>query len=557
MHFEYKALPVTGINVVDDEKGIIEALVSVTGIQDRVKDVIEPGAYHKTLTVRRPKGIWHHSWTEPIAKTLAATELMPGDKGLPKTLPDGVTPWPREAGGLKIRMQFNLTTDRGSTAYKDVKFFGNEQEWSIGYNVPAGGAHTDHKSGVRYIREMDLYEYSPVLFGAMPHARTLEGVKDAQVEYKSAQGIDIVELKERLAEYSKAAGAPEPVQTDEPFVGDDDDEANVVPPTEKDEEDWGEGEPAESDIPKSLHGPIRNAIKALTELLEASGGTLEGKGETSIVFVEAKATGYETLTDAVEGEHLDMSEEDIKALQDAALAFDKLCDGAADQDTLSKAAGDVMDILEDVEDDETKDGLTVIARVLADLMEGVANTTAEEADGEKYLMFGIEAKMVSAGSRMVGWPVAVKGDSISPKRRTALFIAGLDDEDLDELKDYLDGVGGSIQLKRQVEEEYVARDSESKASSNMDALGKKGYAFKNAKGEWSYPIESKDDLGKAIQAYGRCMPEDKMRLKSYIMKRAKELGADDMIPEGWVGKSETFSLNELKDLGVSLDGLLN
>jgi len=52
-------------------------------------------------------------------------------------------------------------------------FFGEDQEWSVGYKVPVGKSRIDRKSGVREIEEMDLFEYSPVLFGAMPLATSL------------------------------------------------------------------------------------------------------------------------------------------------------------------------------------------------------------------------------------------------------------------------------------------------------------------------------------------------------------------------------------------------
>ena len=94
---------------------------------------------------------------------------MPGDKGLPKTTARG-EPWPREAGALLVKTQFNLETQAGREAYSNVKFYDEEQEWSIGYNVPKGGARVDHKKGLRYIQQLDCFEYSPVLFGAMPLA---------------------------------------------------------------------------------------------------------------------------------------------------------------------------------------------------------------------------------------------------------------------------------------------------------------------------------------------------------------------------------------------------
>jgi len=48
----------------------------------------------------------------------------------------------------------------------------------------------------------------------------------------------------------------------------------------------------------------------------------------------------------------------------------------------------------------------------------------------------------------------------------------------------------------------------------------------------SYPIADKNDLQNAIQAFGRA--KDKEKAKAHIMKRAKELGMEDMIPENWM-----------------------
>lgn len=168
---EHKSVGVAGVQVEDEGNGIVKAYVSVTNMVDGVNDVIHDGAYEKSLRKRKPKGIWSHDWNIPVSRTLEAKALKPGDPDLPKTLPDG-RKWPANAGALFIKTEFNLETQRGREAYSDVVFFGEDQEWSIGYRVPPGGAKIDTKTGQRHIHVLDLYEYSPVLFGAMPIART-------------------------------------------------------------------------------------------------------------------------------------------------------------------------------------------------------------------------------------------------------------------------------------------------------------------------------------------------------------------------------------------------
>lgn len=175
-----------GINVVDEAQGIVEAFVSVTGVKDRVNDIIEPGAYTKTLATRTPKGLVGHDWKQLVSKVVEIKELLPGDGGLPDTLSNG-DPWPSNAGALKVKAQYNLNTERGRDAFEDAKFFGTDQEWSIGYSVPKTKEAAQMVSGVRRIKQLDLFEYSQVLWGAMPHARTTS-VKEADIEIEVKDG---------------------------------------------------------------------------------------------------------------------------------------------------------------------------------------------------------------------------------------------------------------------------------------------------------------------------------------------------------------------------------
>lgn len=175
LNLEHKQAPAgTGVGLLgaDDETGVVEAIVSVTGIRDAVSDRIIPGAYAKTIAARNPKGIFGHDWGRWTAKTLEAKELMPGDPALPKHTPQG-QPWPAAAGAVYVKAQFNLNTTDGRDAYQNVKFFGPECEWSVGYQVPPRGA-VKAAGGGRDIKQMDWYEYSPVLFGAAPMTGTLD-----------------------------------------------------------------------------------------------------------------------------------------------------------------------------------------------------------------------------------------------------------------------------------------------------------------------------------------------------------------------------------------------
>lgn len=163
---------------LDDAEGIVTAIVSVTGTEDEVADIIVPGAYRATLLKRRPKVCWAHSWEHPIGRVLHIEEIHPGDDRLPAQTKDG-QPWPREAGALVATMQFNMRSREGKDAFEAVRFYSEtgECEYSIGYQVPAGKSTRDNR-GVRHIKALELYELSVVLFGAHTMTGTID-VKSA------------------------------------------------------------------------------------------------------------------------------------------------------------------------------------------------------------------------------------------------------------------------------------------------------------------------------------------------------------------------------------------
>ena len=61
----------------------------------------------------------------------------------------------------------------------------------------------------------------------------------------------------------------------------------------------------------------------------------------------------------------------------------------------------------------------------------------------------------------------------------------------------------------------------------------------------SYPIRNKSDLHNAIQAFGRA--KDKGRAKAWIIRRARVLGATNMLPESW-GVSKSDDASDIDDV---------
>jgi len=154
--FEFKANP--GQFNIDEAQGIVECFVAAIGNKDSVGDIIIPGAFDSSLRRRNPRVVWGHDWNSPIGKVLEIYEVRPGDPRLPGKMRQA------NVGGLYARVQFNLKSERGRQAFSDVMFFGADQEWSIGYKTL--DAIYDSQRQANILKEVELYEVSPVLHGA-------------------------------------------------------------------------------------------------------------------------------------------------------------------------------------------------------------------------------------------------------------------------------------------------------------------------------------------------------------------------------------------------------
>ena len=172
---EFKAMP--GQVSLDEAQGIVECFVAGIGNKDSVGDVLVTGAFSKSLMRRKPRVVWGHNWNDPIGKVLEIYEVPPGDRRLPaKMLNAGI-------GGLYARVQFNLNSEKGKEAFSNVAFFGQDQEWSIGYKTL--DAIFDPNIQANILKEVELYEVSPVLHGA----NQLTGTISVNSEHGSTKKI--------------------------------------------------------------------------------------------------------------------------------------------------------------------------------------------------------------------------------------------------------------------------------------------------------------------------------------------------------------------------------
>lgn len=206
--FEYKSSnlghvgPKSSSLNLDEAQGIVECFVAGIGNKDSVGDIVATGAFTKSLQRRKPRVVWGHNWNDPIGKVLEIYEVPASDPRLPiKMKVAGI-------GGLFAKVQFNLNSEKGKEAFANVAFFGEEQEWSIGYKTLR--AQYDQKSQANVIFELELYEVSPVLHGANQLTGTISVKTDMLLEQQerpvavptvppSAQLIDREELQKQLS----------------------------------------------------------------------------------------------------------------------------------------------------------------------------------------------------------------------------------------------------------------------------------------------------------------------------------------------------------------------
>jgi len=157
MNFEFKNV-LNSVVDVDDTSRRVKVAVSEMGSKDLDNDVIEEGAYTKTISERGPAGsnlIWHLTDHYPSLKYAV---------GKPKEI---------FTEGNKLLM----VTDIPKTSWgNDVMEFyksGTINQHSVGFSTVRKEIVDEGKDQYRIIKEIKLYEGSAVLWGANPNTPTM------------------------------------------------------------------------------------------------------------------------------------------------------------------------------------------------------------------------------------------------------------------------------------------------------------------------------------------------------------------------------------------------
>jgi HK97 family phage prohead protease len=184
-------------SVINMEERTFKGYASTFGNIDEVGDIIEKGSFTKSISERGPRGsnqikiLWQHA--DPL--------------GIPTHMEE-------DSKGLYVEGKISKTA-LGNEALELMRD-GVVDKMSIGFSIPKGKSMWDEKDNVRRIKEVKLYEFSPVTFPANELA-TITAVKSAQWKLNNNLPLNDQDLAELHGLYLqlKALLETEPPSTHE------------------------------------------------------------------------------------------------------------------------------------------------------------------------------------------------------------------------------------------------------------------------------------------------------------------------------------------------------
>jgi len=158
----------------EETKGQVKAVFSVFNTLDSDGDVVLPDAVRSGFKSGDVPMVWSHKWDMPIGKGKI-------NKDKDKATFEG---------------NFFMDTESGKEAYNLVKSMGDLQQWSFGFRVNDSEYGKFKKDGsedeqdVRYLKDLSVYEVSPVLVGANQDTFTMAIKSDKETEAKIVQSVE-------------------------------------------------------------------------------------------------------------------------------------------------------------------------------------------------------------------------------------------------------------------------------------------------------------------------------------------------------------------------------
>jgi HK97 family phage prohead protease len=140
----------------DEVEGKVSAVFSVFNEIDSDGDVVLPKSIRSGYGNKGVVMCWGHDWKQIIGKGQITQD---DDKAV-------------------FTGEFNMNTNAGKEAYETVKAMGDIQQWSFGFEVHDSEVGMFTKDGqdeqeVRFLKDVKVWEVSPVLVGANQNTHTL------------------------------------------------------------------------------------------------------------------------------------------------------------------------------------------------------------------------------------------------------------------------------------------------------------------------------------------------------------------------------------------------
>lgn len=191
---EYKDFPVSHVKVLDETLGVVEAIVAVMGNVDLGLDVIMNGAFTKTISERGNKiRVLDNHQMDSVTNVIGKVDML--REVAKDQLPSSVLmDYPTATGGLYVRAQFAINESEAARTAFNLLRTGFIDEWSIGYDPIQVAFEPRIVDGeekqVRLLREVRLWECSPVIWGMNPATATVAAKNADEHDSESAEDAE-------------------------------------------------------------------------------------------------------------------------------------------------------------------------------------------------------------------------------------------------------------------------------------------------------------------------------------------------------------------------------
>ena len=319
-----------------ESEGKVSAVFSVFNSLDSDGDIVLPGSIKSGFKSGSVPMVWAHKWDMPIGKgTIKSDE-----------------------GKATFEGEFFMDTESGKEAYNIVKNMADMQQWSFGYRVNDAErgkiGEGDEEKDARFLKDLTVFEVSPVLVGANQETYTLaiksnkELVEDLIDEEKAVLGSSSFgkepvseELNEQDAVSPVVEGTEETVEVSDEMPSAEELVANPAKYLKElyklKEAELQTEEQISEDAPKAFSEQVKDVLAALNDLMVRA---------TAIAMLRAKDGRKlgEKATDALRAVQDD--------LQDAWVELDQFIDNVSDTAVVTE---DDVDVEEELPVEEPED----------------------------------------------------------------------------------------------------------------------------------------------------------------------------------------------------------